>query len=176
MTTFDLPPRESAAGRMREAVRRVAVEVFDASVVEVPIPGFTVFTDRRLDDPLAGVRSALFLRNVAEGQLHEHARAAGRTWDEIGAALALPPSEYRPRAEVAFGWLVEGREPEPDSAELPPFRTPSAHWRCGACEQQITDRGPFESHPADNETGHATGCTRHHADVAAWRERTGWDD
>lgn len=177
MSSFDASPKQQAAGRMREMVRRVAVEAFDAREVEVPIPGFTVLTDHALTDPLAGVRAALFLRNVAEGQLYDYARAAraaGRSWDEIGDALDLPEAEYRSRGEEAFVWLVEGREPEPDSPPL--YRTPSVYWRCSTCGQQVTDRGPFESHPSDNESGHAEGCTRHTGDVAAWTERTEGED
>ena len=179
MAAFNVSPKETAAARLRELVRRVAVDAFGAREIEIPIPGFTVFTDRRLDDPLCGMRSALFLRNVAESQMYEHARAArsaGRSWDEIGAAVNLPDYEYRVRAEVAFEWLVEGREPEPEAAELPSFRTPTSWWRCGTCEQQITDRGPYESHPDDNEHGHAAGCARQLAAVAAWRERVGGEE
>lgn len=179
MAAFDVSPKQQAAGRMREMVRRVAVDAFGTREVEVPIPGFSVFTDRRLDDPMAGLRSALFLRNVAEGQLYEYARTArgaGRSWDEIGVALDLPDYDCQSRGEVAFAWLVEGREPEPEPEGLPSFRTPSAYWRCGFCEQQVTDHGPCGSHPDDVESGHATGCARHAAEIAAWAERTGWDD
>ncbi len=179
MVEFGRSPRQDAAAQVREVVRRVAVEVFGARVVETPIPGFRVLADRRLDDPLTGVRAALLLRNVAEGQMFEHARAAragGRSWEEIGEALELPDYEFDSRAEVAFGWLVEGREPDPETTTLP-LRTPSAWWRCGACDRPITDHGPYGgSHPDDNETGHAPDCARHRAAIAAWQARTGWHD
>ncbi len=180
MVEFGRSPRQDVAGWVRELVRRVAVEVFGARVVETPIPGFRVLTDVGLDDPLAGVRAALLLRTVATAQMYEHARAAraaSRSWDEIGAALELPDYEFDSRAEVAFGWLVEGREPEPDAAATPLFRAPTARWRCGSCGRQVTDHGPFGgSHPDDAETGHASDCARHRAAVAAWKARTGWHD
>lgn len=172
-------PQHEAGEQARRLVRQVAVDVFGGAVVETPIPGSTVITDVGLDDPLTGVRAALLLRRIVDGQVLEHARAAraaGRSWDEIGAALELPAYEFNSRAAITFTWLVEGREPDPDTDALPTFRAPSTHWRCGACEQQITDGGPFESHPDDNETGHTPGCTRHQADVAAWAACTGWED
>ncbi|MCO7192646.1 hypothetical protein [Pseudonocardia sp. McavD-2-B] len=167
-----------AAGRIRELVRRIAVEVFGTTETEVPIPGFTVFTDRKLDDPLAGVRAALLMRSVAEAQLYDYARsarAAGRSWDEIGAVLGLSTGGV-PVGEEAFDWLVCGRVPDPERKGIRSWRTPSAYWRCTSCDAQVTDDGPFESHPADNETGHTDSCTRHQADIAAWKQRTGWDD
>ncbi len=179
MAEFGRSPRQDAAGQVRELVYRVAVEVFGARGVDTPIPGFRVLTDRQLDEPLTGVRAALLLRNVAEAQMYEHARAAraaDRSWDEIGEALELPDYEFDSRAEVAFAWLVEGREPDPETTKLP-SRTPNACWRCGSCDRPITDHGPYGgSHPDDTETGHAPDCARHLAAVTAWQARTGWHD
>lgn len=176
MAAFDMSPKKLSAGRVRDLIREVAGSVFGAQVVEVPIPGFSVFTDRQLDDPLAGARAALFVRNVGKSQVIEYARAAraaGRSWDEIGAALELPEREFTSRGEATFLWLVEGCEPESDPDALPSFRTPATRWRCGTCEQPVTDHGPFESHPDDNEPGHALDCARHSGDVDAWRVRVG---
>jgi hypothetical protein len=40
----------------------------------------------------------------------------------------------------------------------------------------ITDRGPFESHPEDCESGHAEDCSRFAAELAAWQaERDAWE-
>lgn len=176
--TFMVSESGQAAGRIRELVRRIAVEVFDTTEVEVPIPGYTVLTDRRLDDPLAGIRAALLMRGVADAQLYDYsrtARADGRSWDDIGAALGLP-SESAPVGEAAFDWLVCGRSPASEEEGGWSWRTPSAYWRCTTCDAQVTDNGPFESHPADNETGHTEFCARHRAEVAAWAARTGWED
>lgn len=178
MSTSDMTPTRAASGRIRELVRRIAVEVFDTTEVEVPIPGFTVFTNRRLDDPLAGLRVALLMRGVAEAQLYDYARTAcavGRSWGEIGAILCLPTGNA-PVGEVAFDWLVCGRAPDPDREGARSFRTPSAYWHCTTCAAQVTDDGPFESHPGDNETGHTDTSTRHQAEVTAWAQRTGRTD
>ncbi|MEK6467324.1 hypothetical protein [Pseudonocardia alni] len=102
---FKVTESEQAAGRIRELIRRIAVEVFGTTETEVPIPGFTNFTDRKPDDPLAGIRAALLMRSVAEGQLYDYARsarAAGRSWDEIGAVLGLA-TDGVPIGEAAFG-------------------------------------------------------------------------
>ncbi|MBC3189972.1 hypothetical protein H7X46_02705 [Pseudonocardia sp. C8] len=170
------------AAQVRALVWSGAVEAFGAVRHEDPIEGYQVLTRSRLDNPLAGVTAALVARNAAARQLAEFAesaRAAGRSWDEIGAALGLDSAGDgggRSRAELAFEWLVEGREPQPEPDRWPSFRAPTTSWRCATCGQRVTDRGPYESHPDDNEDGHAEACARHRADVRAWVRRTGWED
>jgi hypothetical protein len=161
--------------RLQTLVEEVAVEPFEGQVVVEPIEGYQMLTRRRLVEPLPGVRAAAVLRDAARrvlGDAVEAARAAGRSWDEVGEALGLP-DDGEPVGEVAFALVVEGREPE-RPREL--FRLPSTSWRCGSCGELVSDRGPFESHPVDNESGHTADCARHLADVRAWRERTGWED
>lgn len=169
--------RRAAARRLGNLVFEVAVELFEGRVVEEPIEGYQLLTRRRLADPLAGVRAAHLLQNVAGRELAEHvdaARAAGRSWEQIGEALNLPVGEgEEPRGEAAFALIVEGRRPERTQGL---YREPCTSWRCSSCGELVRDRGPFESHPADNEPGHAESCARYRADIAAWRERTGWDD
>ncbi|GAA4544182.1 hypothetical protein [Pseudonocardia xishanensis] len=161
--------------RLQTLVEEVAVEQFDGHVVVEPIEGYQMLTRRRLVEPLPGVRAAAVLRDAARRVLVdavEAARAAGRSWDEVGDALGLP-DDGEPVGEVAFAFVVERREPE-RPREL--FRLSATSWRCGSCGELVSDRGPFESHPVDNESGHADDCARHLADVQAWRERTGWED
>ena len=174
---------EAFVSRVRSLVWAGAVEVSDTVRREDPIEGFRLLTRSRLDDPRAGIRAALLVRQVAAGQLYQQAneaRAVGWSWEEIGEALELPGTEVgadRPRGEAAFEWLIEGREPEPldrDGVRL--FRQSAASWRCGSCGAQVIDRGPFESHPDDNESGHAEDCPRHRAAIAAWRAATGWEE
>lgn len=173
MSVFDASPRTAVSGRVRELVRRIAAEAYGATETEVPIPGFTVFTDRRFDDPLAGIRSALLVHTVAESQLTEYARAAraaGRSWDQIADALDITTDEVAAVGEAAFDWLVCGQAPDPEPDGVRSFRTPCAYWRCLTCDGLVTDHGPFEGNPANSEDGHAKGCTRHAADVQAWNE------
>lgn len=173
-----MEPATRAGFDARDLVRRVAVEVFGAAAVEVPVAGFDLFTRRGLDEPLAGVKAARLVSDVAAGALREWAlvaRGAGRGWGEVAGALELDESEDgASAAEVAWLWLVEHRPPPPrGSAGL---QAPSAVWTCTTCRGRVRDRGPFDSHPADCEQGHELGCARHAAEVAAWQERTGWGD
>ncbi|SDH19192.1 hypothetical protein [Pseudonocardia oroxyli] len=168
----------AAREQIRRLAERLAVEEFGGEVLDEPIPGYQVLTRRRLVDPLPGVRAAQALAAAARGLLVEQsrdARAAGRSWDEIGQALGLSDSEAdEPRAEAAFADLVEGRRP---NAHWRAFRSPSTSWRCGSCHELVTDYGPRDSpHPDDQESGHADTCTRHRAALAQWRIDTGWDD
>jgi hypothetical protein len=161
--------------RLRTLVEEVAVEQFDGQVVVEPIEGYRILTRRRLVDPMPRVRAAGVLRAAARRVLVDAvvaARAAGRSWDEIGKALGLP-DDGGPVGEVAFALVVERREPE-RAREL--FRVPSMSWRCGSCGELVSDRGPFVSHLVDNESGHAEDCGRHLAEVRVWRELTGWED
>lgn len=163
--------------RVREVVRRLAVEEFGAQLIVEPIPGYQVLTCSRLDDPLAGIRSAREVQAVARRELLDfvnEARAAGRSWDEVGVVLDLPDGpDDEPRGEAAFVQVIERREAKPGQDF---FRVPATSWRCGSCGSVVQDRGPFESHPEDNESGHASDCARQQAAVQEWRERTGWEE
>ncbi|HEX6336710.1 MAG TPA: hypothetical protein VFZ85_07135, partial [Jiangellaceae bacterium] len=55
-----------------------------------------------------------------------------------------------------------------------PLQGPSFVWRCRACDRVISDRGPYESHPDDNQPGHAKDCSRLATELARWR--ASWDD
>jgi hypothetical protein len=161
--------------RLQTLMEEVAVEQFDGQVVVEPIEGYQILTRRRLVDPLTGVRAAAALRDAARRVLIDMvdaARAAGRSWGDVGEALGLS-DDGDPVGEVAFAFIVEGREPQ-RPREL--FRVLSTSWRCAFCGELVQDRGPFESHPDDNESGHTDACARHRADVQAWQTRTGWDD
>ncbi|WP_433756331.1 hypothetical protein [Nocardia sp. CA-135398] len=52
-----------------------------------------------------------------------------------------------------------------------PFTATPRSWTCTSCDERVTDRGPYEGHPADNETGHATDCPRHQREILAYRTR-----
>jgi hypothetical protein len=47
---------------------------------------------------------------------------------------------------------------------------------CDVCGEWINGRGPYESHPEDNESGHAADCARFAAELATWQaERDAWE-
>ncbi len=124
------------------------------------------------------MRAGRLVSDVAAGQLREwalRARGAGRSWDDVGEALELPPAlEGATRAEAAWEWLVEHRPPAPSCES---GRSGSAVWTCTTCRERVRDTGPFAAHPDDRETGHHDDCTRRAAALQAWhREAEGSSD
>jgi hypothetical protein len=90
------------------------------------------------------------------------AREAGHSWEEIGRTLAFKPDADRTVAEAAYEQMT-------GSATSWSSHGPLFVWRCTACVRVISDRGPYERHPADNESGHAEDCSRLAAEVERWR-------
>jgi hypothetical protein len=183
-------PAPSAAERRRWhikntltnlVIREVTEELGPDGVTSAPDPGFARHGNRPQPDPLTAVRAAWTVRGEAVQLLGEHidrARGAGHTWTELAGALGLAEDAERygiPVDEAAFHWATTGRI-DGDYAPRAWGYEPRRSWRCASCEERVTDRGPFNGHPDDDETGHAAGCTRHAAEVAAWRTRNGWDD
>jgi hypothetical protein len=110
------------------------------------------------------------------GEYIDRARGRGVPWRDLAAALRIAgdaDEEGIPPAEAAFHLATTGRI-DGDVPRRGWGDEPSRSWRCAACRDWVHDRGPFNGHPDDDETGHAAGCTRHAADVAAWRTRNDW--
>ncbi len=122
--------------------------------------------------PLDGVRTALFVRDVAAGQVRtyaEQARGRSASWAAVDTALGLAELADRaavPLAEAAWSYVVAGVAPGqvPDD----PWRQRAARWTCGSCGQRVTDRSPFDADPGECEQGHAADCPRHRAELAAF--------
>jgi hypothetical protein len=115
--------------------------------------------------PLAGVWAAHQLSRCARGEIISHvrrAREAGHSWVEISRTLEFKPEDGRTAAEAAYEHMTGS------AASWSPHR-PSFVWRCAACVCVISDRGPYERHPGDNESGHAEDCSRLAAEVKRWR-------
>jgi hypothetical protein len=120
--------------------------------------------------PLVGLWAAECLAKRASREISAHARRAresGHSWYEIGRALDMEPVDGRSVAEAAYERF----------AGLPgswSFNGPSFTWRCPACDRVISDHGPYESHPDDNQPGHADGCARLRREIDRWR--SSWND
>jgi hypothetical protein len=125
----------------------------------------------RYADPAAGMRYARMLADAArraERQYIKHGREDGMTWHQIGEALNLTHCAQErgaPVAEVAFEYAAGAEHAQP-------WETLTFGWRCQSCCQYVSDRGPYNGHPADDEHGHTGGCARLAAAVAAWE--TSW--
>jgi len=98
----------------------------------------------------------------------ERARADGITWEQIGEALGLNLGWDGPSGPDLGVAAFEHFTGEPG-----PRHQASFQFRCASCGGYITDRGPMQGHPEDNEQGHAEGCVRLAADIVAWRT---WQD
>lgn len=120
--------------------------------------------------PLAGLQAALLVARLATAEAYKFAkglRGEGTSWLELADLLDIPWSEEYVRRERAYE-LVAG---PPGST----YSGRSLYWTCGGpngCGKYVTDRGPYEHHPRDNETGHADDCRRAAAEVQAWEWET----
>ena len=114
-------------------------------------------------EPMAALRATTAIGHALRPITCEHARRAredGHSWQDIGAALGLERMSKNglPAAEAAYDQV----------AGEPGFRTRSFAWICPACRGTVIDRGPEAGRPEDCEEGHASGCPRLAAAVAAW--------
>lgn len=120
--------------------------------------------------PAAGLAAAQTVVQIAEQEVYGYIRglrAEGTSWSEAADLLHIPWSDDYSRVERAYE-LVLGPEPE-DRNRFAYAR--NVYWRCGGpggCDAYITDHGPYNGHPDDNETGHAEGCRRHAAEGVAY--------
>lgn len=114
------------------------------------------------------IRAAVMLRDAANGRIRRYvdeARGEGLSWATVGELLGLAEENGVGADERAYELVATGDQFD---------RTTS--WRCQSCDEFVIDRGPYNSHPVDCEKGHAEGCQRFAAAIAAWRERTRWDE
>lgn len=159
------PP--DAYGTVRAEVLKHA-RASGAQIRERPAwPGSSISI--RYAEPLAGIGAAVAMQNAAvrvAADYVKHAREDGTGWLDIGKALGLDDGDRAPYeiAAAAFEWQAGDYD----------LRQPAVYWKCRACGQGITDRGPYDANPADCEEGHAEGCTRLAAEVEAYDAQ--WKD
>ena len=135
---------------------------------------------RTVPDPMASIRALIMLRDKVNQELDQvvrKARGEGSTWEGIAVLLGFTEQDEddRPPAERAFYFVA----PEIQ------FQSSTTSWRCGGgngCGARVTDKGPFDSYPENNEEGHrgfhdgpdGEKCPRHAAEIAAWEKRNNW--
>ena len=142
----------------------------DDAITQRLTPGMTLTTSAPADY-VAAIGIAQQVARVAQSLAYDYAKKArgeGKPWDALAEPLGLStdPDEYgNSAAEAAFELVA----PKPSMR----FDLVTVHWTCASCGQSITDKGPYNGHPDDDETGHADDCARHLAEVAAWTRAWG---
>jgi len=167
----EVPQHEQPAILAAAGVDRVVAELVDRAegpggFADVPAYPGASYT-RRVPRPVPSLRAALLVRTVAASRVRDairNARAAGESWAELAELLGVADAEAA--YEVAVG-------PADDGAGWAWSRHRDTYWRCSTCGALVTDAGPY-GHPSDNESGHADGCARHRADIAAYLVR--WNE
>jgi hypothetical protein len=119
-------------------------------------------------EPMAGLRAATVLKWATRQLLLDYVRYAredGHPWRDIGVGLGYSddPGSGISAAEAAYDFAA---------GTISAWR--SFAWTCQHCRATIIDRGPEAGHPAECEDGHADGCGRLAAEVAAWTAT--WDE
>lgn len=110
--------------------------------------------------PVGGFLAAQHVRKLAEARMYGYVaglRGEGRPWREIADLLEIPWSSEYSRVERAFELTADAVGH--DST----WSGPRIYWYCGGplgCGQHVTDLGPYNGSPSDNESGHADGCSR----------------
>jgi hypothetical protein len=164
--------RREAERRLRDTALRY-VTTTGGTVADRPISPAHDYGTTREAEPLAGIRAARMLEHATARLSHDYLRYArqdGVGWSDIGAALGMKndPVTGHSAAEQAY----EHAAGEP----VAQFDPHSFYYSCGSCAQGVTDRGPYNSHPHDRETGHAETCARMTAEVNAWQAERDAED
>jgi hypothetical protein len=166
--TAGLPMTDARAAVRREAFRIAR----DAGAELVTRPLFRGQKEPAVQDvePLAGARAARDLELAAKGTARDYirqAREAGHGWQRIGQALGVSPNADADQtgmttAEAAYTYAAGS--PYTDTAAR---YGRSFLWTCRSCDQAVSDRGLIAG-PADDEQGHADGCSRMAEAIAEW--------
>lgn len=136
-------------------------------------PGRIALTHTQPTDYAAGVAAARQVEYRARRMAHDYARKArgqGVSWRDLAEPLGVrvEPDSYEDPAVAAFEMIA------PQSSMR--FDARHVYWRCTACGAEIDDKGPYNGHPTDDETGHAEDCARLAVEIAAYRQQQGLDD
>ena len=119
-------------------------------------------------EPVAALEAAHELELAAHalaGEYIRQAREAGRSWVVIGDALGLL---FRASAnKISVGEQAHDYALSYDTSPGPRRCT----WTCPACQQVITDHGPYPEVPGQAE-GHDAACTRRTAELADWEAQS----
>ena len=168
---------EARSTRARNEARRATFQLArsdGAQTIARPLyPGAQTTTADL--EPLAGGSAARDLEYGARATARDYlrqAREAGSAWEQIGQALGLTPKADADQAGMSIGEAAYSYAAGSPYASAAARYGRSFIWRCRSCDQAISDRGLIAG-PAEDEQGHAEGCTRLAAAVAEWN--AGWE-
>ena len=120
-------------------------------------------------EPIACLEVARELERAAHAvqldYVHQ-ARDSGRSWYEIGEALDLHWAASANKESI----VVEAYDYALELGRCPGLGRPPLTWMCPACQQTITDQGPYGDLPQQQD-GHTGDCPRWAAEVADWQKR-----
>ncbi len=118
-------------------------------------------------EPVACLESARELERAAHELAERYiclARETGRSWHEIGEALDLHWAAAANKESIADEAYDYALRYQPGTGRR------TFTWTCPACQQQVTDNGPWPD-PPEQEDGHAADCARRTAQLDAWQRR-----
>lgn len=158
----------------RSAAERAVYQVLHTlgpeATVEEPIYGLRSITRTVPADWCFGITAARLVASGGTDVMYQYvrdARGAGLSWTALADPLGVP-AHTLDRAVAAFE-LVAG---EPTDW----FDPVTVWWRCGSCAAVVTDHGPYNGHPTDTETGHASDCARHQTEITAYEAARSGED
>lgn len=160
--------RAAARDKAGRTVRDMVLRLTGDPLARIELPPVTQHTAGLAGGhPLASLEAASELEQATHDLVAEHirlARQAGRTWYQIADALhlhALACANKESAADEAFSFALHYRSIADQHNII---------WTCPACHQKITDHGPWDELPKQ-ENGHTAGCPRRTAELAAWQAR-----
>lgn len=175
----DLVSTEDTGYILNTGVERVVFQLLaagqgtDALTQREIAPGRIAIKHTQPTSYVAGIEAARKVEQRARHLVVEYAhkaRGEGVTWAELALVLGIEvdPELYNEPAADAFREIAHTPSRQ--------FDRVWTGWTCASCAQRITDYGPYNGHPDDNEGGHADDCARHAAEIAAYMRRQGYDE
>jgi hypothetical protein len=104
--------------------------------------------------------------HAAQRSFIRQAREAGRSWYEIGQALDLLWHAIVSNESVAGEAYDYALRYDRAGTDRPPYT-----WTCQACQQLVTDHGPWPQLP-NQEEGHAADCPMWTERLTAWHRNS----
>lgn len=167
-----------ADGAIKTLINRLGTDA-GAEMRERPAYPGSVNHMIREPEPMAGIRAALTAQQAAKAAVRNYistARSDGLPWHQIGDLLreagAIGDSELADGGSPYYVAVAAFEYAASWSAGM--FSDPKFGWDCRECGRRITDRGPYDSNPLDNQSGHGAGCSRLEAELAKYE--AAWED